>query len=68
MAAPLPPLPMGGELEGEPVEGPEDLDVPLTGLEDLDPQFAADVSEALPNLEDAHIAALQRAILGLLGR
>jgi hypothetical protein len=59
---------MGDELEGAPVEGPEDLDAPLAGLEDLDPQFAADVSEALPDLSDEQIAALQRAVLGLLGR
>lgn len=65
MAAPLPPMPMDMDLEGS---APEDMDVPATGSEDLDPQFAADISEAFPDLEDAQISALQRAVLGLLGR
>lgn len=69
MAAPLPPLPMDGGLEGdEALEGgPEDMDVPALG-EELDPQFAADASEAFPDMDDAQLAALQRAVLGLLGR
>lgn len=65
MAAPLPPLPMEDmDLEAA---GPEDMDVPM-GDEDIDPQFAADISEAFPDFEDNQIAALQRAVLGLLGR
>jgi hypothetical protein len=62
----MPPLP---GLE-EPLEGAEveELDVPAPGAEDLDPMFAADVSEAFPDLDDTQLAALQRAIMGLLGR
>lgn len=59
----LPPMPMD-----EPLEGPETMDVPAPGAEDVDPQFAADISEAFPDLEDSQISALQRAVLGLLGR
>lgn len=59
----MPPLPMD-----EPLDGPETMDAPAPGAEDLDPQFAADISEAFPDLEDAQLAALQRAIMGLLGR
>lgn len=62
----LPPMPMDdSDLEGA---GPEDMDAPVQGAEDVDPQFAADVSEAFPDFDDTQIAALQRAILGLLGR
>jgi len=63
-AMPMPPMDLGGELEG----APEDMDVPAPGAEDIDPQFAADISEAFPDFEDTQIAALQRAVLGLLGR
>lgn len=66
MAAPLPPLPME-DMDFE-AEAPEDMDVPAPGSEDIDPQFAADIAEAFPDFEDAQIAALQRAVLGLLGR
>jgi hypothetical protein len=66
MAAPLPPLPME-DMDFE-AEGPEDMDVPAPGGEDIDPQFAADISEAFPDLDDAQISAIQRAVLGLLGR
>ncbi len=58
-----PPIPMDDELEGA---GPEEMDAPSGG--DIDPQFAADISEAFPDLDDAQISALQRAVLGLLGR
>ncbi len=68
MAAPLPPLPMDDMDFDADTEGPEDMDVPATGSEDLDPQFAADISEAFPDLEDTQLAAIQRAVLGLLGR
>jgi len=33
---------------------------------DLDPIFAADAAEAFPDFDDAQLAALQRAILGLI--
>ncbi len=65
MAAPLPPLPMDEDLEAE---APMDMDVPGEMPDDLDPQFAADISEAFPDLDDAQLAALQRAVLGLMGR
>jgi hypothetical protein len=51
-------------LEGD---GPEAMDAPAPA-DDVDPQFAADVSEAFPDLDDNQISALQRAVLGLLGR
>ena len=35
---------------------------------ELDPQFAADVSAAFPDLDDAQLSALQRAIMGLIVR
>lgn len=35
---------------------------------ELDPMFAADVAEAFPDLDDAQITALQRAVMGLIGR
>lgn len=58
--------------EGLEAEEPVEDDMPLDGEEPLedtgvDPMFAADVAEAFPELEDAQIAALQRAVLGLLG-
>lgn len=34
---------------------------------DLDPQFAADASQAFPDLSDDQLKSLQQAILGLLG-
>lgn len=66
MAAPLPPM-MSGEADFE-AEEPMDMDVPGEMPDDLDPQFAADISEAFPDLDDSQLAALQRAVLGLLGR
>ncbi len=33
---------------------------------DIDPMFAADIAEAFPDLDDAQIAALQRAVLSLI--
>jgi hypothetical protein len=65
MAAPMPPLPMGDDLEAPDMAA--DLDTPDMSAE-VDPQFAADVAEAFPDLEDAQIAALQRAVFGLMGR
>jgi len=37
-------------------------------LGELDPQFAADAAEAFPEFDDAQLTALQRAIMGLIGR
>jgi hypothetical protein len=63
MAAPEP-LELEEEaLEEEPMGDEEATEVD-TGI---DPMFAADVSEAFPDLDDAQVAALQRAILGLTG-
>lgn len=60
------------DLEGSDMDMEDmDMEEPLPGEEDLsadlDPMFAADVAEAFPDLDDAQIAALQRAVLGLLG-
>lgn len=69
----LPPIDMSADLEDEgdsELEGDDELE---TGLEDegvssdLDPMFAADAAEAFPDLDDAGLAALQRAILALIG-
>jgi len=70
----LPPIDMGAELEDEtaPEEDTDlDLDLEDEDLEaeasgDLDPMFAADVAEAFPDMDDTQIAALQRAVLGLI--
>lgn len=55
------------ESEDEALEASEDdsaADLPEdTGV---DPMFAADISEAFPDMDDAQIAALQRAVLGLI--
>ncbi len=60
MAAQLPPIDMGTEpLAEEPLEGAEPEEA-------LDPQFAADASEAFPDMDDAQLAALHRAILGCM--
>lgn len=66
----LPPIDVDEDLEAE------DEDEPLEGgaempLEDpsadLDPMFAADAAEAFPDLDDAGLMALQRAVLSLIG-
>lgn len=66
----LPPIDMSADLEEMgPEEGTsEDADLESEGEEshDLDPMFASDVAEALPDLDDSQIAALQRAVLGLI--
>ena len=51
-------------LEGD---GPEAMDAPAPA-DELDPQAAADFSEAFPDLDDSQMLALQRGILGLMGR
>lgn len=67
----LPPIDMSAELEEENPE-PEfddemedEADEPLED-DGVDPMFAADIAEAFPDLDDAQIAALQRAVLGLM--
>jgi|GEM_PF-6524284 len=61
-------------LEGLGAEDPmaegDDMAMTVTddGLGELDPQFAADAAEAFPDLDDAQLTALQRAVQGLLGR
>lgn len=65
----LPPIDANEDLEAE-----SELDEPLEGdeleaepaEEAPDAMFAADVSEAFPDLDDAQILALQRAVLGLM--
>lgn len=65
MAAPLP------LDDNEPLEAEEPMDdgmgeETLEADNGVDPMFAADMAEALPDLDDAQVAALQRAILGLI--
>jgi hypothetical protein len=74
MAAP-PSMPMGdGPLEPDADEmgGAPDADADDAMSTDdsgeLDPQFASDVSEAFPDLSDAQLSALQRAVMGLMVR
>lgn len=68
----LPPIDMSAELEDEGMEDmPDDeMDEPLEDEPEaddgVDPMFAADISEAFPDLDDAQIAAIQRAVLGLI--
>jgi hypothetical protein len=56
-------------LEGDDEMLPEEEADPMAveGGE-LDPQFAADVAEAFPDLDDAQLTALQRAFMGLMVR
>lgn len=62
----MPPLEMGGELEGD-IEDPTLTgEMPLEPDDSLDPMFAADISEAFPDLDDDQLIALQRAIRGLM--
>lgn len=63
------PLPMDdeGDLEdSEPVDPEDSEPVDIEGDSGVDPMFAADIAEAFPDLEDAQIAAIQRAVLGLI--
>lgn len=66
----LPPIDVDEDLEApEEADPMDDLgDEPLEpeGSPDVDPMFAADVAEAFPDLDDAQMAALQRAVLGLI--
>ena len=62
----LPPIDIDEELEAEDEDEP--MEVPLEDPSaDLDPMFAADASEAFPDLDDAGLMALQRAVLSLIG-
>jgi hypothetical protein len=66
----LPPIDVDEDLEAEDEdELPEMEDEALEPdpSADLDPMFAADAAEAFPDLDDAGLMALQRAILSLLG-
>lgn len=64
----LPPIDTDDDLEAEDEEMPlEDEAEGEAPAEAPDPMFAADVSEAFPDLDDAQLLALQRAVLGLIG-
>lgn len=65
-AAPLPLDDEPLEAEEESLEAPEDEMSDVEGDSGVDPMFAADVAEAFPDMDDAQIAALQRAVLGLI--
>lgn len=56
------------ESEDEPMEGELEDDSEAADPMDsgIDPMFAADISEAFPEMDDAQVAALQRAVLGLI--
>jgi hypothetical protein len=58
----IPELDLDEDLSEEPLEDDSGIEEMPS---DVDPMFAADVSEAFPDMDDAQIAALQRAILGL---
>lgn len=63
----LPPIDSDEDLEA--VEGFDGEGMDDEGAlepEAPDPMFAADITEAFPDLEDAQIMALQRAMLGLI--
>jgi hypothetical protein len=66
----LPPIDVNEDLEAdteaEPMDDLEDEAMPEDMPSDVDPMFAADVAEAFPDLDDAQMAALQRAVLGLI--
>lgn len=56
------------DLEGEPEDDTGEMAMGTDALGELDPQFAADMAEAFPDLDDAQLTAIQRAVQGLLGR
>lgn len=63
----LPPIDTDSDLEAEDEEAPLEDDLEGEMPAELpDPMFAADIEEAFPDLEDAQILALQRAMLGLI--
>jgi hypothetical protein len=61
-------LDMMGESPAEDMGEDPLAEVATDTLGELDPQFAADVAEAFPDLDDAQLTALQRAIQGLVMR
>lgn len=62
----LPPIDADEELEAE-EESLEAEPLPEEPAEEMpDAMFAADVAEAFPDLDDAQIMALQRAVFGLI--
>jgi hypothetical protein len=64
----LPPIDVNEELEAPAEDAPlEDETAELEPAADApDAMFAADIEEAFPDMEDAQILALQRAVLGLI--
>lgn len=63
----LPPIEDAGELEGDAdMDDTGGDDIPLEPGGELDPMFANDAQEAFPDLDDAGLMALQRAVLGLI--
>lgn len=68
----LPPIDMSADLEESAPDMEDEDELEDGSLEDegvssdLDPIFAADAAEAFPDFDDAQLAALQRAILGLI--
>lgn len=60
------PLPLDDNEPLESEDGAEDLEAADPMDSGVDPMFAADISEAFPDIDDAQIAALQRAVLGLI--
>ncbi len=67
----MPPIPMdqGEDLEaGDLGAGPDESAAADEYESSVDPQFAADCEQAFPDFSDEQCAALQRAILGLIGR
>ena len=60
-------LDLGAEPAGPEPMG-DDAMVADDMLGELDPQFAADAAEAFPELDDAQLTALQRAVQGLIAR
>jgi hypothetical protein len=60
-------------LDDAPLEGDDEMaldEEPMAVDEggELDAQFAADISAAFPDLDDAQLSAVQRAIMGLIVR
>ena len=62
----LPPIDANEDLEAESEADDGPLEEEAEAAPDVDPMFAADVAEAFPDLDDAQMAALQRAVLGLM--
>lgn len=59
-------LDLGAEPAGPEPMGDDAVSDDMLG--ELDPQFAADAAEAFPELDDAQLTALQRAVQGLIAR